>query len=284
MLIPFALQLVCFLLIYEDAPLSLLKTKNTKKICASLNRIGRINKGKDDLISEQEIEEYLWQEEEREKIKKSASMLDMCRYESLRVPSVVFIVFCFLANMVYFAHSSIISAMGFNPTLNQVLMSIAQFLSLPLILFVFSRLSRKKSIIWFAFLGAAFSLISVFVKVPPACESCTAVFVEMGLAMLTRFCIISSLSLIYIMMGEFYPASISELAIGILGLVSSSGSFLGVIIFTSTQELAINPFLLIGSMLFCVGLALLKAPETINSEPSDQIQEVEDLEAKIKGE
>ena len=262
----------------------MLKTKNAEKICATLNWIGRINKGEDNLISEEEIEEYLEQEEEREKIKESTNVLDMCRYKSLRTPSIVFIIFCFLMNMVYFAHSSIISAIGFNPTFHQILMSIAQFASLPLILFMFTKLSRKKSIICFAFLGAALSLISVLVRVPSDCEYCAAVFVEMGLAMLTRFCIVSSIALIYIMMGEFYPASISELAIGILGLASGLGSFLGVIIFTSTQELAINPYLLIGLLIFCVGVALLKAPETMNNEPRDQIQEVEELEEKVKGE
>ena len=50
------------------------------KICASLNRIGRINKGENNLVSEAEIEEYLQQEEEREKVKESVSILDICRH------------------------------------------------------------------------------------------------------------------------------------------------------------------------------------------------------------
>ena len=61
----FILELLGFAFIYEDTPLSLLKTKDVNKVCAALNRIGRINKGEDNLISEAEIQEYLFQEGER---------------------------------------------------------------------------------------------------------------------------------------------------------------------------------------------------------------------------
>ena len=79
-LLPFALVLIGFIFLYEDTPMSLLRTKNVEKICASLNRIGRINKGEDNLVSEAEIQEYLQQEEEREKVKESVSILDICRH------------------------------------------------------------------------------------------------------------------------------------------------------------------------------------------------------------
>ena len=39
-LLPFVLLLIGFIFLYEDTPMSLLKTKNWEKICASLNRIG----------------------------------------------------------------------------------------------------------------------------------------------------------------------------------------------------------------------------------------------------
>ena len=150
---------------------------------------------------------------------------------------------------------------------------------------MYSDLPRKKSIIWFVLLGAVFSFVEIFVQVPANCEEeCGAVFIEMGLAMLTRFCIVSSFSLSYIMMGEFYPASITELAMGTMGLISSSGNFLGIILFTDTQELSINPYLLIGLILAFVGVVLFKAPETIGNEPKDQIQEVQELEARLKHE
>ena len=189
------LGLIC---LFEDTPLSLLKTKNVQKICASLNRIGRINKGEDNLVSEAEIEEYLQQEEERERVKESAAVLDMCRYRSLRIPSLVLCGFAFLMSIVYFSHSSIIAAIGFNPTLNQFLMNISELACLPLILFVFSSCARKVNLLLFVFLGTAFSLTSVFVKVPANCENCVAVLVQVGLAMLTRSCIPKQQTKLYV--------------------------------------------------------------------------------------
>ena len=36
----------------EETPKFLMKTKNTKKVCEALNRIGKINTGMDNLVSE----------------------------------------------------------------------------------------------------------------------------------------------------------------------------------------------------------------------------------------
>ena len=55
MLIPYFLIFVFTILVFEDTPQSLLKTKTAKEICESLNRIGRINSGEDNLVSEEEV-------------------------------------------------------------------------------------------------------------------------------------------------------------------------------------------------------------------------------------
>ena len=186
-------------------------------------------------------------------------------------------------NVVYFSHSSIVGEIGFNPTLNQFLMNMAELACLPLILFVYSKFPRKGSSILLVLLGTTCSLISIFIEVPANCEECTAVFMQMGLAMISRFCIISSFSLNYMMIGEFYPTSISELAIGTLGLICAFGNLVGVVLFTDANEFSFSPYLLITLPMLVVGVALLMAPETIGKEPQDQIEEVKELEEKLKG-
>ena len=77
----------------------------------------------------EEIEEYLEQEEQREKIKESNNV-------TCAGMNPINCFFCFLMNILYFAHSSIIGEIGFNPTLNQVLVSSSEFT--PLVLLVYS--------------------------------------------------------------------------------------------------------------------------------------------------
>ena len=215
-------------------------------------------------------------------MKESTDMLDICKYESLRVPSLVFFTFGFLMNVVYFSHSSIVAEIGFNPTLNQFLMSISELSCLPLILFVYSKVARKVSSILLVLLGTVCSLVSIFIKVPANCEDCVTVFVQVGLAMVARFCIISSFALNNMMIAEFYPTSISKLAVGIMSLNCVLGTLVSVILFTDSNEFSFSPYLLITLLMLAIGIVLFMAPETLGNEPQDQIQEVKELEEKLK--
>ena len=58
-LIPSAILLLITFFLLEDPPESLLKTKDSERIRQALNKIGRINKGEDNLINEREVQEYL---------------------------------------------------------------------------------------------------------------------------------------------------------------------------------------------------------------------------------
>ena len=51
------------------------------------------------------------------------SPFDLCRYRSIRTPSIAFCVLTLLFDMLYFAHSVIVDEIGLSPTLNQVFMS-----------------------------------------------------------------------------------------------------------------------------------------------------------------
>ena len=67
-LLPLTLLLLLTIFIFQDTPYSLLKSKSAKEICESLNRIGRINKGIDNLVSEEEVIEFLEEENKIGKI------------------------------------------------------------------------------------------------------------------------------------------------------------------------------------------------------------------------
>lgn len=52
--------LILFLTVFflEDSPSSMIKSRNVAYTCSILNRIGKINKGEENIISEEEVEEY----------------------------------------------------------------------------------------------------------------------------------------------------------------------------------------------------------------------------------
>ena len=194
------------------------------------------------------------------------------------MPSLALLAFGLLMNVVYFSHSSIVAEIGFNPTLNQFLMNVSELACLPLILFLYSRLARKAGSIVFISLAAALSLASTFIRVPANCEECGAVFLQMGLAMLTRSSLISCISLNEMMLGEFYPTSINELATGTFGLGLRPWQLGGRGLVHRLERVQHQPYLLITLLLLTIGLALLFAPETLGKEPQDQIEEIRQLE------
>ena len=59
MLIPYTIIFIVLIFFFQDTPQSLLKTKTAKEICQAINKIGRINKGEDNIVTEEEVEEFL---------------------------------------------------------------------------------------------------------------------------------------------------------------------------------------------------------------------------------
>ena len=59
MLIPYTIIFIVLIFFFQDTPQSLLKTKTAEEICQAINKIGRINKGEDNIVTEEEVDEFL---------------------------------------------------------------------------------------------------------------------------------------------------------------------------------------------------------------------------------
>ena len=168
-LIPSILLLLATFFLLEDPPESLLKTKNLERIRNALNKIGRINTGEDNIISEREIEEYLEEASNMHQIKESTNPLDLFRYPSIRKETIAFMFMELLIQMNYLSAGVIVDKFGFSPSLNLILLYCAEYASLPFLIAFSSKVKRKLFGILVISLSTLLSFITVTVEVPPNC-------------------------------------------------------------------------------------------------------------------
>ena len=76
-------------------------------------------------------------EDKYNRIQEEFTVIDLCRYESLRSPTFFFSFLILSFDFMYYAHSIVIDRIGFNPTLNQALINSSEIFGILLsLLFV----------------------------------------------------------------------------------------------------------------------------------------------------
>ena len=163
-------------------------------------------------------------------------------------------------NFVFFAHTMNIAEIGFNPTLNQILISLAELAYVPFAFFFVNNIKRKLTSIIALLAMCIFSIITYFIIVPPNCELCSQVYFQMTFILLTRFLVMGQYSLSIINFNEAYPVSILAIAAGWLGTLSTVGATLSYIIFSDVSQVGINPFLLSGILFLMLGASYIWIP------------------------
>ena len=94
-----------------------------------------------------------------------------------------------LVDAVFMSYSVIIDKIGFNPALNQTLLTVSDLLGIVFSFFMVHLIKRKTSGIVIYLLSAILSLITFFIHIPSNCESCGLVFLQIGLVMTVRILI-----------------------------------------------------------------------------------------------
>ena len=75
---------------------------------------------------------------------------------------------------------------------------------------------------------------------------------------------------------EFFPVVVRSIGMGVTGICGSIGMIITQILFVNTQELGVNPFIIISMMYFILFILYFWVSETLGEKPRDQIQEVEE--------
>ena len=104
---------------------------------------------------------------------------------TLRVASIAFASIMLLVDTIYMSYSVINNKIGFNPALNQILITISDLVGIALSFSLVHFVKRKTSGIIVYLFCAGLSLITYFIKIPSNCENCGLIFLQMGLVMMT---------------------------------------------------------------------------------------------------
>ena len=202
------------------------------------------------------------------------TILDLCRYQSLRIPSIAFcfLILCF--DLLYFSHTVITDSIGLNPSLNLILMSGTQVLSFVLLNWIIPCIRRRFTSRIMALFGLIISVILLLVKIPSNCEGCSLAVVQIGLIMMARFCIGFMLGLFFVSQSQFYPASVKGAGVGAATFMGLMGSVFSQIVLTDAKQLGINPFLIIAVVFLLASIGYQWMPETYQMQPQDQIEEM----------
>ena len=105
-------------------------------------------------------------------------------------------------------------------------------------------------------------------------ELCTEGLFQLVLMAVVRFAYSFSTSVIFVIMMEYFPASIRNIGIGFPSAFGGLGSLLSETIFVAAYEKGINIFLL-SALVFCLNmLTMIPIPETKGLKELDQIREV----------
>ena len=249
--------LSCFFL--RDTPRYLLRKHTAAAAAESLNFVAAINSRPP--LEEGEVQQVMDEEGRFKEVKEHMNPLDLCRYQSTRIPSIAF---CFLIcciDLVGFSHSVITDEIGLNPTLNLILMSGAEIVALTTLNLIVPYIERRLASIVMALAGLTISLVLLLVKVPSNCEGCSLAVLQIGLVLIARFSIAFMTGLYFVAQSEFYPTSVKGVGVGAAAFAGNLGIVLAQIVLTDAKQLGINPFLIIGVCYLMAAVATSGCPK-----------------------
>ena len=169
---------------------------------------------------------FIEEESKFKEKKRNMSPVDVFRYPSIRTASIAFCILTLFLDMLYMAHSVIVDEIGFNPSLNQVLMSSSETLSIVLLIVLVPFIRRIRVGQLMSIVGGLSSFALIWIQVPSNCEECSLKLIQIGLVMIARFCIIFQFGLFFVALSEFYPASVKAGGVAVSSMFGVNGTII----------------------------------------------------------
>ncbi|XP_062323526.1 solute carrier family 22 member 13 [Osmerus eperlanus] len=199
--------------------------------------------------------------------KKKHTVIDLVRTPKMRRHSLIIFYLWFVNVMVYYGLSLNISDFGMNIYLTQLIFGLVEMPARTITLFTLNR-SRKISQMAFLAVGGVACLLTIFI--PDELS-----IIRTILAMVGKFGITASLSIVYIYSAEVFPTVIRQNGIGMGSMCARAGGVLAPVIYLLRTFSKSAPMVLFGLFtLLGAGLTLL-LPETANKHLPDTIEDVE---------
>ncbi|XP_034756870.1 organic cation transporter protein isoform X2 [Etheostoma cragini] len=204
---------------------------------------------------------------EKTEVKKNHSFIDLVRTPKMRKQSLIVFYLWFANVLVYYGLSLNISDFGMNIYLTQMIFGLVEMPARTIILFTLNR-SRKFSQITFLAVGGTACLLTIFV---PSELS----VIKTVLAMIGKFGITASLSIIYVYSAEVFPTVIRQSGIGMGSMCARLGGVLAPMIYLLRTISPQAPMVLCGLCPLLGSALTLLLPETANKPLPDTIEDVE---------
>ncbi|XP_036003008.1 solute carrier family 22 member 6-A isoform X2 [Fundulus heteroclitus] len=209
----------------------------------------------------------VYQTDEKSVLKKKHSFIDLVRTPTMRKRSLIVFYLWFVNVLVYYGLSLNISDFGMNIFLTQMIFGLVEMPARTITLFTLNR-SRKFSQLAFLVVGGTACLLTT-------CIPNDLPIVRTVLAMVGKFGITASLSIIYVYSAEVFPTVIRQNGIGIGSMCARIGGVLAPMMYLLRNINPHAPMILSGLCpLLGAGLTLL-LPETANKPLPDTIEDIE---------
>ncbi|XP_031717286.1 solute carrier family 22 member 6-A [Anarrhichthys ocellatus] len=205
--------------------------------------------------------------EEKAGVKKKYSFLDLVRTPKMRKHSLIVFYLWFANVLVYYGLSLNISDFGMNIYLTQMIFGLVEMPARTITLFTLNR-SRKLSQLAFLAVGGTACLLTVFIPNELS-------VVKTMLAMIGKFGITASLSIIYVYSAEVFPTVIRQNGIGIGSMCARTGGVLAPMLYLLKGISPQAPMVLCGLCPLLGSALTLLLPETANKPLPDTIEDVE---------
>ncbi|XP_051510765.1 solute carrier family 22 member 6-A-like [Myxocyprinus asiaticus] len=204
------------------------------------------------------------------------TVIDLVRTPTMRKQSLILFYLWFVNVLVYYGLSLNISDFGMNIYLTQMIFGLVEMPARTITLFTLNR-SRRISQLAFLAVGGLACLLTIFIPDDLS-------IVRTILAMVGKFGITASLSIVYIYSAEVFPTVIRQNGIGMGSMCARAGGVIAPIIYLLRNISRHAPMVVFG-LCPLIGAALtMFLPETAHSPLPDTIEDVERTSASARAE
>ncbi|XP_078146124.1 organic cation transporter protein [Centroberyx gerrardi] len=208
-----------------------------------------------------------YKSKEKTEEKRKYTVIDLVRTPKMRKQSLIVFYLWFVNVLVYYGLSLNISDFGMNIYLTQMIFGLVEMPARTITLFTLNR-SRKFSQLAFLAVGGLACLLTIFIPNDLS-------VMKTVLAMVGKFGITASLSIIYVYSAEVFPTVIRQNGIGIGSMCARAGGVLAPIIYLLRGISKQAPMFLFGLCPLLGSALTLLLPETANKPLPDTIEDVE---------
>nr|XP_020498847.1 solute carrier family 22 member 13-like [Labrus bergylta] len=204
--------------------------------------------------------------------KRSHSAVDLVRTPQMRKRAIILFYIWFVTVLVYYGLSLGVSRLGTNLYLTQFVFGLVEIPARSLVL-LFLPCSRRLSQSGFLAVGGLACLLML--AVPEDHPN-----VLTGLAMVGKFGITASFSIIYVYTAEIFPTVLRQTGIGVSSMFARMGGMLAPIINLLHNSNPAIPLIIFGTSPLLVAVLALALPETAGRPLPDTIEDVENWDMR----